>query len=333
VLTLDCWLALPIAIWYDTSNPLSLEVEDDVLAGLEHSDRIYEIGLPILGSMIAKSATLAWSFLKLEHLDIGSPPGQFMVLPQTFLGGSTPTSHKLRHITLKKICFPTLPQLLLSSCNLVFLSLGPDALTGEGFIPPDTLASSLLATTWLEFLHVTVYPHSKIFNPEQRSTYSGSLRPNLIVLPALADIEFEGSNEYLEDLVSRIHAFLFHYITVHVSQEGVQSLDISELSQFLSRTERLRLLPLQTSLEIEERGFRICHEIETPPSWEIISFEVFYDHGSWDVSQVVQFSRQLSPLMSSVGRLIIHANAIPPSLQDEPVTVQWLKLFLPFNSM
>jgi len=333
VTTLDCWPALPIAIWRDTSNPLSLEDEDDVLAGLEHSDRIYEISLPISDSMLAKSATLAWSFPELERLDIGSPLGQITVLPQKFLGGSTPTSHKLRHITLKKICLPTLPQLLLSSRDLMFLSLGPDVFTGEGFIPSDTLASSLSATTRLEFLYITFYPRSDIFKPKQRSTYTGSLRPNLIALPALVDIDFEGPNEYLEDLVSRIHAPLLHHIGVRVSQEGVQSLDISQLSQFLSRTELLRSLPLQTSIGIGDRGFTICHQFgPPPPSWGIISLEVFCDHEFWDVSGVVHFSRQLSPLISSVERVIIQADAIPPTLQDESVTVRWLKLFSPFNS-
>jgi F-box-like len=349
VTTLDCWPALPIAIciWHKTDEPLSHKVEDDILAGLKHSDRIHEIILPISSSMLAKSATLVWTFPELERLDISSPDDQFTVLPHGFLGGSTPTSKKLHHITMERISFPTLPQLLMSSRDLVYLSLGPDIFTGEGFIPSDTLASSLSTATRLEFLHIYPplgLPHkfrqicrrrrrSHILTPEQRSTHSGSSFPNLVILPSLVNIDFDGSHDYLEDLVSRIYAPFLLYITVRIHQKGTQPLHLPQLHQFLSRTECLRSLPLQTSIDIFKQHFVISHDFGSPPFGCISLTVSFYDHEYWDMSQVDHFSRQLHPLISSVKRVRIHVYSDTPSLQGEPHThtVQWLRLFMLFN--
>lgn len=332
--TLDCWPALPITIWYDTDTPLSCEVEDDVLAGLKHSDRIHNIMLPISSSMLAKSTTSVWTFPELEHLSIMSPgpDGQFTVLPHTFLGGSTPTSKRLRRITLQSISFPTLPQLLMSSCDLAYLSLGPDVFTGEGFIPSDTLASSLSTATRLKTLYI--YPPSELRHTlEQRSTHSRSSFPNLIVLPSLVDIEFDGSHEYLEDLVSRIHAPFLLDIAVHIYQKGAQPSYLPHLDQFLSQTECLRSLPLQTSIDIYDQFFVIKHDFGSSPQGCIALAVSFDDHEYWDMSQVDHFSRQLHPLISSVERVKIQLHVFPPSLQRKLHThaMQWLQLFMLFN--
>ena len=112
VRALDCWPAFPIAIRHNTYYAaLYHEDEDDILAGLKHPDRIYEINLPVSYGLLEKSATLAWSFPQLERLEIKSARGHYIELPRGFLGGSTPTSHKLRRIELWKITFPSLPQL------------------------------------------------------------------------------------------------------------------------------------------------------------------------------------------------------------------------------
>jgi hypothetical protein len=348
VTTLDCWPqpTLPITILHDSNDPLSPEVEDDVLAGLKHSDRINHINLPISSSMLEKSTTLVSTFPILEQLDIRSPGDRFTVLPHAFLGGSTPASNKLRLITLERISFPALPQLLMSSRDLVYLSLGPDIFTGDGFVPSDILASSLSAATRLEFLYV--YPRSglrhelsrtfpsrrsHILTPEQRSTHSGSSLPNLIVLPSLVDIDFNGSHEYLEDLVSRIYAPFLLYIKVWIHQKGAQPLYLPQLHQFLSRTECLRTLPLLTSIHISEQFLKISHHFGSPP-WGCISLSVFFDdHEDWDMSQVVHFSGQLPPLISSVKQIRIYQfNGItPPYLRGGQQATQWLQLFTLFD--
>ena len=329
---LDCWPAFPIAIRHNTYYAaLYHEDEDDILAGLKHPDRIYEINLPVSYGLLEKSATLAWSFPQLERLEIKSARGHYIELPRGFLGGSTPTSHKLRRIELWKITFPSLPQLLLSNRNLTYLSLNRDVFISEReYIPSDTLASSLSAATQLEFLRV--HQSCGISAPKQRSTHSASLSPNLILLPSLVEIDFMGPGGYLEDLVSRIHSPLLRRIRVSIARMGTRPLDLPNLWQLLSRSEYLQSLPLETLIRIEEYGFEIVHDFGPPPPWGSISLNVdFYDLEFWDVSQVVHCSRKLSPLLSDVERLIIRAHHVPPSLRDEPDTVRWLQLFLPFN--
>ena len=335
VRTLDCWPALPIAIQHETSGALSPENEDDVIAGLKHSELIYEIKLPFSYRFLEKSATLAWSFPQLERLEIISAYDLYGThqVPRGFLGGSTPTSHKLRHIELARVIFPSLPELLWSNRKLVYLYLGREVLIGEEYIPSDVLASSLSAATQLEYLHV--YPGSLTSNLQQRRTHSASsaaVSPDIVLLPSLVDMDFLGPNEYVEGLVSRFHAPLLRRIRVGISPQGARPLDLPELCQFLSKSECLRSLPFQTSISIDERGFEIVHDFGPSPPRRSISLNIsFYPHEPWDVSRVVHFSRQLSPLMSGVKRLTIQTNGMPPSLLDESDTARWLQLFMPFN--
>ena len=334
---LACWpAALPIAIRRGICEafPMLDDDEDDILAGLKHPDRIYEINFSFSWGMLGKSesASLAWSFPELERLEFRGAHGFDIDAPRGFLGGSTPTSHKLRHIKLLKITFPSLPQLLLSNHNLVYLSLGRGLFIGERYehISPDTLAFCLSAATQLKILHVEI--RSNLLNPKQRSTHSESLSPNLTLLPSLVEFDFKGPNGYLEDLVSSIRSPLLRRIGVSITLMGVRPLDLSNLCQLLSQSKYLQSLPFQTSIEIEEDGFEIVHDFEPPPPRESISLNVdFGGHEAWDVSRVVHFSGKLSPPSPGVERLIISALCVPPSLRDEPDTVRWLQLLMPFN--
>ena len=268
---LDCWPALPVAIRCETHRVLSDEDDEDFLAGLKHPDRIHEINFPISWHMLEKSATLAWSFPQLERLGIGAPHGFHIDAPRGFLGGSTPTSHKLCHIELLKITLPSLPQLLLSNRNLVYLSLDRDVFISEHkYIPSDTLANSLSAATQLKFLRIHL--RRGISEPKQSGTHSESLSPNPILLPSLVEIDFGGPNRYLEDLVSRIHSPLLRRIRVGITLMGTWPLDLSNLFQLLSRSEFLQSLPFRTSIEIEEDGFEIVHDFGPPPPIDAVNF-------------------------------------------------------------
>ena len=78
---LDCWPALPIAIRRGSREALRMPDvdENDILAGLKHPDRIYEISFSISWHMLEKLATLAWRFLQLERLEIRGARGQYNI--------------------------------------------------------------------------------------------------------------------------------------------------------------------------------------------------------------------------------------------------------------
>lgn len=158
--------------------------------------------------------------------------------------------------------------------------------------------------------------------------------PDLVVLPALNYFNLKGSNEYLEDLISRIHAPALKSIRVNISDQDAQRLEFSQLSQFVSQAEHMNLLPFQTFIYLEECGFRISHEFRIRGH---LCFNLTYDPGPeyFQVSQAVHICRKLSPLViSDVKRVYIDINIETQNLPDETdvmVSSLWLQLFSLFD--
>jgi hypothetical protein len=336
--TLGLWPPLPICITYDSHDDMpSLEDEQDIIATLEHSDRCLEINLKISNSLSEKSNVWMEPFPELERLCLRSPSEycqrESTVLPSGFLGGSTLSSRRLRYIVLERISVPTLPHLLLSSCGLVHLFLGKGVLEGDGFHSPAVLSAALSTAARLESLHLHL--PSDIFYKAQESADSELHPPNLVDLPALTyfNSEGHGSNEYLEDFVSRIRAPLLEQIYVRIPYEHARP--NMHLSQFISRTERMSALPSATYIHVEEDYFMISHHFENWGSGHI-SFELTCDPGSlqeFQVDHICSLCKQLTPLISDVNRVSIYISIqigtrSPP---DEVCVPQWLRLFRLFD--
>lgn len=330
--TLDLWPPLPISIHSGAHQTLSSKEEQNVISTLRHSDRIFDIDLSISDSLLKKSNLWMKSFSALGRLCLTSPYHQSTVLPREFLGGPTITSRRLRYITFKGVSLPTLPQLLLSSCDLIRLHLGKNVLTGDGFLSPARLATALCTAARLEFLHVHL--PSKVFHKDQGSADPMISPPDLVVLPALNYFDLKGSNKYLEDFVSRIHAPALKSIRVDISNKNAERLEFSQLSQFVSRAERMSLLPLQTFIYLKKSGLRISHEFGIRGH---LCFELRRDSGPgyFQVSQAVHICRKLSPLMiSDAKRVCVDLNIETRNSPDETdvrVSLLWLQLFSLFN--
>jgi len=338
----DSWPALPLSIWYNLEDRISSEQRADVAAAFEHSDRIREISLPItMSHPFWRQSLNNKSFLELEHLALS---GLFhflpTALPHELLGGSN-GPRRLRHIVLNDLFLPTLPQLLLSNRDLVFLHLGYYTLTCNGGISPEVLSTALSATTQLEYLYIDCLPAHTESYPELISANSPLLNPvfplnlGLIVLPALTYFHFGGFIDYMENLVSRIHAP--HLETLDVSSEFSDQgiLDVPMLSQFISRTEQLSSLPFRTSISFKIGYFFIKHHFKSLASSQEVSRVYFRCASSenWQMSQVVHICAQLSPLASSVKQLKISAFHSPPNLQRKTDPAPWLQLLTPYNSV
>jgi len=336
--TLECWPTFPISIWFDSHDTLLLRDEDRVIEALKHSDRIYEIKFNISSSMLARSK--AWvndSFPALERLFLRSP-GDVTVLPSTFLGGSISIPRKLRHVGLRNISFPTLPQLLRSSPNLVSLSLGLNQFDDAGSISTEALTAALSTTIHLERLYVYPYPNISPGGayPEERRTFSPSSTENPIVLRALVTFEFGGSSAYLEDLVPRIDMPLLEQLSVSFYK---RVFDIPQLSQFISRTKYLNSLPHRTSITFPYEALTIRHCFRHPRPRRkpiYLSFSIMDDYSldiEWRASQVIHACGQLSPFMSSVEWLGIRVESPRTRSFNETHTVRWLELFGSFKSV
>jgi hypothetical protein len=339
--TLESWPTLPISIWFSSQDTLFLRDEGRVIEALKHSDRIYEIKLNVSNWMIGKStAFVNDSFPALEYLDLTSPC-DVTVLPSTFLGGSISNPRKLRHIGLKNISLPTLPQLLLSSPNLVSLSLGFDHYGNPGSLSIDALTAVLSTMMQLERLYVYPYPDRDY--PEQRRTFSPSSTENLIILRSLVTFDFGGPSGYLEDLIPRIDMPLLEQFSVSQTF-GQRSYDIPQLSQFISRTKHLNSLPHRTSITFTNKALTIRHCFQhllprRTPIYLSFSIRGDWSEMDWRASQVVHICGQLSPFISNVERLGIRVERPLRFFdEDEPEneemdTARWLELFGSFKSV
>ena len=117
---LDIWPPLPLII----DNTCKSGRLDNVIAALEHNDRVCQIDLQCLKrselEFITSSAAMDKPFPELTNLYFAVDKYDIeleSILPDSFLGGTTP---RLRSLNLC-IPFPGLPKLLLSATRLVHL--------------------------------------------------------------------------------------------------------------------------------------------------------------------------------------------------------------------
>src|ERR1700677_2534638 len=102
---LHTWPALPIVFRYSVKGNWRY-VEDDLIAALEHPDRVCDVDLDVPGPLLEKMAkVMQQPFTVLTRLSIKSI-WDAPTLPGGFLGGSAPS---LQKIYLYGVSYPSLP--------------------------------------------------------------------------------------------------------------------------------------------------------------------------------------------------------------------------------
>jgi len=198
-MALDAWPALPISI---CSMPEDDDPDgDDIIAALEHRERITEVDLSGLsGPQVETCVTLMqenFPILRTLSLECDAETPT-PVISDTFLGGCAP---RLRSVNLCYIPFPTLPKLLSSASHLVRLHL--KEIPKTGYISPDAMATCLAELTRLESVTISS-PFWRYFPPNQTTQHPPPM--SRAVLPFLTKFTFGGvSGEYMDDLMARIH--------------------------------------------------------------------------------------------------------------------------------
>ena len=196
---LDIWPALPLII---EATPAFLSSTENIIAALGQRNRVCEIEL-YLADWQSKEvlAAMQVSFPELTVLKLCSYQQLFSlhetpsVIPDSFLGGSAP---RLRSLDLDSISFPGLPKLLLSTTQLVHLSL--ECIPHSGYISPEAMVALLSVLSSLKSLIL----HFQ--SPESRPDRESQRMPlqKRSILPVLAKFRFHGDTEYLQELVTRI---------------------------------------------------------------------------------------------------------------------------------
>jgi hypothetical protein len=121
--TLDIWPSFPLII---RNTDYKLSSFDNIIAALEHNDRVCQIDLGHLtksrSEYVTESAAMQKPFPELTDLLLGiiEDDGPERILADSFLGGTAP---RLQSLYLSNVTFPALPKLILSATHLVKLDL------------------------------------------------------------------------------------------------------------------------------------------------------------------------------------------------------------------
>ncbi|KAH9963386.1 hypothetical protein BGW80DRAFT_1352238 [Lactifluus volemus] len=311
---LNVWPPFPIEI--NSSN-----LGDNIVAALEHHDRICQINLLLTKSEFERLATVVMQkpFPILTTLHLSTHWSEHMpVLFDMFLGGSAP---RLRSLCLYGLILPALPQLFLSCNDLSELRLH---MSDIGDSSPEAMATGLSALTRLTHLNIQFGQSGTIRRPPP-------LAPTRALLPALTQFEFRGANEYLEDLLIRIDT---------PQLEGLKAMfhqNVLDIRQVISHT---RTFGPFDRADVTFGHYRVNLELsqseETDPR-KSLELGVIEDSDApgQQVSSMAQICTQSSSLLSGITRLDIGSDALSAwdDLEDLMDNPEWLVVFRQFTAV
>ena len=321
---LGIWPALPIILNYSGSRRIAPDDEDNVIAALEHPDRLCSVWLEATGSQWERMARVMYKpFPVLTYLCISTNDENAPVLPTEFFGGSTPC---LQEIDLCGIPFPALPTLLLSAGDLSELYLSK--IPPTGYISHEAMVEGLAALSRLKFFEI--------------GFQSATPRPDRIRLPAvtrtvlpLSIFKFKGASEYLEDLVSRIDGPLLNHISIDYFNQLVD-FQVAQLSKFINHS--VADLTLFRRARVAFFNDRVSfdmypHVCPLSLSRGPIRTAILCEGIDWQVSHMAQVLSQLSATLSNVVHLKLEAEVREGRQLKDTDDVEWLLLLHQFSAM
>ena len=314
--TLGYWPPFPLVISYGAIHrPPTPEDENNIMAALEHTDRVRSIRFTVSSTLLKKLSTISKPFLELEDLVLLPEDNSQLTLPNTFWWG-----HRLRTLHSTRIAFASLPQLLTPSQNLVDIQL--DEIPGAGYFSPEAFVYALCGMTQLQSLSVHFLPC-----PPRRNYLSLPPLPgDRVVLPVLTRFRYRGISKYLDILVARVDAPRLNDIDITFFNQP--TLEASQLAHFIGRIESWRT-PLRADI-LSSRG-AISITLTRPEALSTrLKLQVSCEQVDWQLSFISQICDHLSVFLSGVENLGVetagHSN-VPDDMEDE----QWLRLICAFG--
>jgi hypothetical protein len=318
--TLDVWPPLPISV---RSNGHNVWCMNNIIAALEHNDRICELGLFDIPSSQLETVleTMQRPFPTLTRLQLQSREETVPLHPNSFLGGSAP---RLQSLFLDCIPFPGLPKLLLSATDLVDLDLR--RIPHSGYISPEAMVTGLSVLTRLERLDIGF--ESPQCRPDQRSRRPSPQTRSLI--PALTEFRFRGVGDYLEDLVARINTPLLNKMTITFFHQLI--FETPQLTQFISRIPNFKV-------HVEARVVFSSWDVwvTLPRAFDgRLHLGITCRQSDWQLSSLAQVCSLSFPhaLIPAVEHLyILEAGLSRLHWQDDIETSQWQEFLRPFTTV
>ena len=318
--TLDVWPVLPIVV---RGNSHKLWGVDNIIAALDHNDRICELDLfDNPSSQLEKVlAAMQQPFPELIRLQLRPRDEAALIDPNSFLGGSAP---RLQTLILYRVPFPGLPKLLLSATDLVYLHLW--RIPYSGYITPEAVATCLSVLTRLESLLVKF--ESPRWRPDQDSRNPRLQARSL--LPVLTELLFKGVGEYLEDLLARIDAPLLDCLDITLFHQLI--FNTPQVTQFIGRAPKFKAHD-EARVVFSDSGVWIT----LPQTFDgRLHLGTSCRQSDWQLSSLAQVCSSSFPetFIPSVERLYILENRfLGLHWQDDVEGSQWLELLHPFTSV
>ena len=317
---LDVWPALPLIIeCYGAYRIVSV---DNIIAVLERSDRVCQIGLwnvpssdleILLAAMQQPFPVLAEMLLRSDET--------VRVVPDSFLGGFAP---RLRFLQFNNIPFPGLPKLLLSATYLDHLYL--DGIPHSGYISPEAMVTALSSLTSLEYLKLQ-------FQSPRSCPDQASRRPppsTRSVLPILIFFSFKGVAEYLEDLVARIDAPRLNLFRISFFNDIV--FDAPQTMQFISRTPTSRALE-KANITLLNREAGLDFSSRTSGGGEV-NVKILCRGLEWQLLSLEQVCTSCLPSLPMLEDLYTYEDPnSQPDWNDDVENGLWLQLLHPFTAV
>jgi hypothetical protein len=317
---IDIWPPFPIIIRDREDMPIPKDY--DFQAAIAHPNRVRQIDIrQITSSQLQRLASVMQEqFPALIHLRLESIDYFPQALPDGFLGGSAP---RLQSLELDYTPFPALPKLLLSTNDLVCLSLRN--IFYSGYVTSDAIVTSLAVLANLKSLTIGFDIFQSHPNKESRRLP----RPTRTVLPALTLFEFRGASEYLDDLVARIDAPLLDSFSITFFNQFI--FDISQLAQFMRRTTRIQV-PNEAHVDFDYYDVQVEFR---PPTLNLVEkpgLKITCRAINWpELSNVVHVLTSLFPSLYIVEHLYMYGSRSSfPQWQD---LLQWLEILRPFTTV
>ena len=165
---LEIWPELPIVVHVDNGIICQLPSVTNVISVLKRHDRVCKIfidGAPTSLLEELRTTRMSEPFPALIELDlVASFSEDEPTIPDSFLGRSVPS---LRRLNLWGVRFPAIGRLLLSTRDLVTLSLG--SISRSGYIAPEAMVAILSGLTRLKTLYlISIMPEPLNFGPTER---------------------------------------------------------------------------------------------------------------------------------------------------------------------
>ena len=327
------WPPVPIVI----RDELDLPMPEDYnfVAAIVDPNRVYEIDLCNLKrtQLQRLASEMQGQFPSLIYLKLSVHDHSAAELPDEFLGRSAPRLHSLK---LCGIAFHALPRFLLSTTDLVHLSLWN--IPRSAYSPPEVIVSGLAVLVNLK--HFTMGFSFSLSDADRRS-----LRPPPLthaVLPALTSIEFLGVGEYLENFVARIDAPLVGSFRIGFTHWNRLIFDFSQLARFMRRSTKIGALDeAHATVRLQKYAIRLRSLPPNQISGKTSGLTISCQKKDWRLSSASSLAQALTsffPFIYMFKHLYIQVDGSQyspsPSRRHDAIDNRlWLEIFRLFPAL